>query len=350
MTIPSLDGPMVHFLEGTGNANVTLPPLTTGGSGILELYAHRNVGIITSITDTAGSSWQLRALSPPVNFENKIEKWWAPALAPMTSNVITAHFNTAATAEIIAFCIRGANPAAPFDVNGSLPVTSATDPVNVNTTTPNTFIVGGGRFGALPTAGGGWSTIADGNSTFQTLVQYQVVTTPQVNLSWAATGGSGTCNGAIVDAIVGDQSATSLLIGSWITGAGTPPLNYNLEFGVVGATFTGSISGSTLTVSAVTFGTIAIGQTLIGLGSTAITEATVITGGSVNTWTLSKPQTVPSGLLGTIASPWSDVTPAVTGLTQSIEGLNALTTYAVRLKTQNNVGTVFGQPAIATTP
>lgn len=193
---------MVHFLEGTGSANVALPGLTTGGPGILMLYAHRNVGIITSITDTIGSSWQFRALSPIVNFENKMEEWWAAAPTTMSSNIITVHFNTAATAEIIAFCIRNARRDAPFDTNGVLPVTSGTDPVNVSTTKANTFIVGGGRFNTSPTAGSGWTTIADGGSTFNTLVQYKIVTSAQTNLSWAATTGAGQCNGAVVDAVV----------------------------------------------------------------------------------------------------------------------------------------------------
>jgi hypothetical protein len=52
----------------------------------------------------------------------------------------------------------------------------------------------------------------------------------------------------------------------------------------VGATFTGSVSGATLTVSGVT-GTIAIGQFVTGAG---IYGSTTITGGSGTTWTLSQ--------------------------------------------------------------
>ena len=49
-----------------------------------------------------------------------------------------------------------------------------------------------------------------------------------------------------------------------------------------GATFTGTISGTTLTVSSIT-GTIAIGQIITGAG---VTTNTVITGGSGSTWTV----------------------------------------------------------------
>lgn len=197
-----LDGPMVHFLEGAGNANVALPGLTTGGGGILMLYAHRNVGIIQTITDTSGSSWQFRAVSPVVNFENKMEAWWAPAPSAVGSNVITVHFDQPATAEIVAFCVRDVAWAAPFDTNVVLPVTSGVDPVNVSTTTPVTFIVGGGRFDFSPTAGSGWTPIADGSNTFNTLIQYKLVSSPQTNLSWAATNGAGQCKGVVVDALV----------------------------------------------------------------------------------------------------------------------------------------------------
>ena len=65
------------------------------------------------------------------------------------------------------------------------------------------------------------------------------------------------------------------------------------------AVFTGSISGTTLTVTAITNGTIAINQALFGVG---VTQATVITAlgtgtGGVGTYTVNQTQTVASGLL-----------------------------------------------------
>jgi hypothetical protein len=65
------------------------------------------------------------------------------------------------------------------------------------------------------------------------------------------------------------------------------------------AVFTGSISGTTLTVTAVTNGTIAINQVLFGVG---VTQETVITAlgtgtGGVGTYTINQSQTVASGLL-----------------------------------------------------
>ena len=60
------------------------------------------------------------------------------------------------------------------------------------------------------------------------------------------------------------------------------------------ASFTGSISGTTLTVSGVS-GTIAIGQTVYTAGATnGVIQGTKITGGSGSTWTVNYSQTVAS--------------------------------------------------------
>lgn len=67
-----------------------------------------------------------------------------------------------------------------------------------------------------------------------------------------------------------------------------------------GPNFTGSISGATLTVSAVASGTLAIGQTLFGSGITAGTTITALgTGtGGTGTYTVSNSQTVASEAMG----------------------------------------------------
>lgn len=67
---------------------------------------------------------------------------------------------------------------------------------------------------------------------------------------------------------------------------------------VAGPTFTGSITGTTLTVSGVT-GTIAIGQTLYGAG---VTAGTTITAGSGTSWTVSASQSVGSESMGAAAA------------------------------------------------
>ncbi len=69
-----------------------------------------------------------------------------------------------------------------------------------------------------------------------------------------------------------------------------------INYGFGGATFTGSISTTTLTVTAVTSGFIAVNQTLSGAGVTSGTTITaLVTGtGGVGTYTVSASQTVAS--------------------------------------------------------
>lgn len=61
-----------------------------------------------------------------------------------------------------------------------------------------------------------------------------------------------------------------------------------------GASFTGSIGGATLNVSAVTSGSLATGQLVVGAG---VAPGTTITGGSGTSWTVTPSQTVASGAM-----------------------------------------------------
>ena len=74
-------------------------------------------------------------------------------------------------------------------------------------------------------------------------------------------------------------------IGSYIYVSGVTPTGYNA------AVFTGSISATTLTVSAVASGNITIGMVLSGTG---IANGTIVTAGSGSSWTVSISQTVSS--------------------------------------------------------
>ena len=85
------------------------------------------------------------------------------------------------------------------------------------------------------------------------------------------------------------------------------------------ALFTGSISGTTLTVTAVSQGTIAINQALFGLG---VTNETVITAlgtgtGEVGTYTINQTQTVASTLMNSAAVA-SVLTASMSGTTMTV--------------------------------
>ena len=94
------------------------------------------------------------------------------------------------------------------------------------------------------------------------------------------------------------------------------------------AVFTGSISGTTLTVTAITNGTIAINQALFGVG---VTQETVITAlgtgtGGVGTYTLNQSQTVASSLMNS-ATAGAVVTGSIAGTTLTVTAVTSGTLY-----------------------
>jgi hypothetical protein len=106
---------------------------------------------------------------------------------------------------------------------------------------------------------------------------------------------------------VGVTSETVITaLGTGTGGIGTYTINLSqtitsrqMNSTTVGARVTGSITGTTLTVSAVTSGTLFVGQTIQGTGVTALTIITALGTGSggVGTYTVSTSQTVSSTTL-----------------------------------------------------
>jgi hypothetical protein len=90
------------------------------------------------------------------------------------------------------------------------------------------------------------------------------------------------------------------------------------------AIFTGSISGTTLTVTVMQSGTIAVGQAIFGQGvaqNTVITALGTGTGG-VGTYTVSDSQTVASTAINSVASP-AIVTGAISGTTLTVSAVTS---------------------------
>jgi len=90
------------------------------------------------------------------------------------------------------------------------------------------------------------------------------------------------------------------------------------------ATFTGSIAATTLTVTSVLSGTIAVGQAIFGQGvsqNTVITALGTGTGGT-GTYTVSNSQTVASTTINSVASP-AIVTGAISGTTLTVSAVTS---------------------------
>ncbi len=90
------------------------------------------------------------------------------------------------------------------------------------------------------------------------------------------------------------------------------------------AIFTGSISSTTLTVTSVLSGTIAIGQAIFGngVGQNTIITALGTGSGGVGTYTVSKSQTVTSTSINAAASP-AIVTASISGTTMTVSGVTS---------------------------
>ena len=90
------------------------------------------------------------------------------------------------------------------------------------------------------------------------------------------------------------------------------------------AIFTGSISGTTLTVTAVLSGTIAVGQAIFGLNISLNTVITALGTGSggVGTYTVSKSQTATSTSINSTAAP-AIVTASISGTTMTVTAVTS---------------------------
>lgn len=124
--------------------------------------------------------------------------------------------------------------------------------------------------------------------------------------------------------------------------------------------FTGAIAGTTLTVSAVSSGTLAVGQTVLGSGITAGTRITALgTGtGLTGTYTVNNSQTVSSEAMSAQATPLTVAYDSVSGafiVTSGITGAPSSAAFATgtlsaSLLLTSATGAVVSQGAAVATP
>jgi hypothetical protein len=90
------------------------------------------------------------------------------------------------------------------------------------------------------------------------------------------------------------------------------------------AVFTGSTSGTTLTVASVSSGTIAVGQSLYGIGVLAETVITALGSGSggIGTYTINRSQTVATSVLNS-ATVGAEVTATISGTTMTVSAVTS---------------------------
>lgn len=91
------------------------------------------------------------------------------------------------------------------------------------------------------------------------------------------------------------------------------------------AVFQGTISGTTLTVTLLQSGTIAVGQSLFGIN---ISNQTVITGGSGTSWTINQSHSIPTAIQMNSATVGAVFTGSMSGTTLTVSAVSSGTLYA----------------------
>ena len=100
------------------------------------------------------------------------------------------------------------------------------------------------------------------------------------------------------------------------------------------AVFQGTISGTTLTVTLLQSGTIAVGQSLFGIG---ISNQTVITAGSGTSWTINQSHTIASAIQMNSATVGAVITADMSGTTLTVSAVSSGTLYAGQTITGSTV-------------
>ena len=218
----AIDGSVSNFASA---ATLTVDLTTTNPNDVVVVFAHTD-GVSTppTISGTAPglSGWTQRAQAAQSN-NFLITEWWAIATQPLTNLPIDVSAVGGVFIATVAFGVSGANMAAPFDPNPSLPATApgAVSVSGVSTIDFNTMLIMGIRFAntATPTPGAFGAFAATGIADLAndyTLAQYLVVATPQTNITATVGTGSMDTGAAIVDAIFAlpDQPSGTLGLAS----------------------------------------------------------------------------------------------------------------------------------------
>lgn len=172
----------------------------------------------------------------------------------------------------------------------------------------------------------------------------KTLTIPTINTGINYSGTSGVIQVGGVNKVTIDS--TGIIAGSYAPGSITPTeLSQKMTLGVAGSTaalsFTGSIAGTTLTVTAVGSGIIQVGHVITG---TSVTTGTTITGlgtgsGGTGTYTVSSSQTVSSTTITNVGFDFTGIPAWVKRITVMLNRVSTSGTsnYRIQIGTSGGV-------------
>jgi hypothetical protein len=216
--------------------------ITTSGADRIVVVVVQNekstgAPTVSSVT-AAGLTFALRKQYINLSGQNDLEVWWAYASAQQTAKAITVTLSGATDdSNIAVFAVSGVtNFAAPWDANPALPVVNsslsaspATVP-GVYTNNANCMVFGfwGNYANTTATVGSGYTSVATshnaGGARFSNLlVEKQLFSSIQSNITVATAAANGADWGMIADAITSDANTGALTklsgIGQALTGS-----------------------------------------------------------------------------------------------------------------------------------
>lgn len=210
-----------QFGNATQSGNITVST-NNAGELIYVVVEIASTTLTVSSISSPNVSWQTSARKTVTN-TNHLEVWWGTAAAALNNESITINLSTSgAQWRVIVAGIVGANLAAPFDTNASIPASatgsSTTPSVTISTSNPNDMILGlfcqGGS--GTWTPGSGFSFLI-APSTYTNPVfdgEYEIVSATQTNLAVSVTSSVSNAWAAIGDAIAASPALS-------LSGSGT---------------------------------------------------------------------------------------------------------------------------------
>lgn len=194
----SLDGSAADVNTTGLTASISIS--TTKPNNVIVVMVFSNQGPLVSVIGSTLGAFTKRASTG--SGANIMEEWYAISPDILTMEIIVATCPASGFSAMIGFAVNGAKTSAPFDTNVALPSIGASDPGTVSTTAANTMVLGAFRMSTgTPSAGAGFTQIENPASVFM-LVEYQLASSPQSNLSVTVGTGAGTTVSSIGDAIV----------------------------------------------------------------------------------------------------------------------------------------------------